>query len=170
MKISWENRTRLVGGENEFEKDKLAMFVFWGFMRDENLGELIILWVARTRGRRNLKLVLFAWRGILDCQRLSYGWFIAGIDWSWIGLKTWDVVMNFKKVKGEARRSGGGETMSGRWQKEEGIEWVWRTDIILRHGWGPQRMVYFKSLDNTLSLEKTGRDWSEARMSLRKTN
>ena len=37
------NRTRLVGGENEFEKDKLAMFVFWGFMRDENLGGLIIL-------------------------------------------------------------------------------------------------------------------------------
>ena len=85
MKISWENRTRLVGGENESENDKLPMFVFWGFMRDENLGELIILWVARTRGRRNLKLVLFAWRGILDCQRLSYGWFIAGIEWSWIG-------------------------------------------------------------------------------------
>ena len=38
-----QDRTRLVGGENEFEKDKLAMFVFWGFMRDENLGELIIL-------------------------------------------------------------------------------------------------------------------------------
>ena len=47
----------MVGGENEFEKDKLAMFlVLWGFMRDKNLGELLILGVARTRGQRNFKI------------------------------------------------------------------------------------------------------------------
>ena len=55
--------------------------------------------------------------------------------------------MNFKKIKGEAWRSEGGET---RGQNE-----FEKTDIILRHGWGPRRMVYFKSLDNTLSLDGT---------------
>ena len=80
----------MVLDENFLRKqDKIAWRREWVWERQtsngENLGELIILWVARTRGRRNLKLVLFAWRGILDCQRLSYGWFIAGIEWSWIG-------------------------------------------------------------------------------------
>ena len=79
MEIYWENWTRINWGNNEFEKDKLAMFVSWGF---KNIGgrrfvddwrlwgmkgcEDGLSWgVARARGGRISKLVLLDiwWRG-----------------------------------------------------------------------------------------------------------